>query len=164
MKALSFYFFIRFFLPSCPTCIVPLQLGKRKSRLVLLTSTKGCGILAHALWKCGFSSSGRAPPCQGGGSEFEPRKPLQNKRIWFHMETPGFKSRAFPYFANTSSIRRRSGEQRRLESILHAPVSQAARPAASKTHHQNQDAPHLRMPGSDIPQSSPRPASPESAQ
>ena len=27
-------------------------------------------------WICGFSSSGRAPPCQGGGSEFEPRKPL----------------------------------------------------------------------------------------
>ena len=26
--------------------------------------------------KCGFSSSGRAPPCQGGGSEFEPRNPL----------------------------------------------------------------------------------------
>ena len=26
---------------------------------------------------CGFSSSGRAPPCQGGGSEFEPRRPLQ---------------------------------------------------------------------------------------
>ena len=30
--------------------------------------------------KCGFSSSGRAPPCQGGGSEFEPRNPLQNLR------------------------------------------------------------------------------------
>ena len=28
---------------------------------------------------CGFSSSGRAPPCQGGGSEFEPRHPLQSK-------------------------------------------------------------------------------------
>ncbi len=27
--------------------------------------------------KCGCSSSGRAPPCQGGGSEFEPRHPLQ---------------------------------------------------------------------------------------
>ena len=27
---------------------------------------------------CGCSSSGRAPPCQGGGSEFEPRHPLQN--------------------------------------------------------------------------------------
>ena len=27
--------------------------------------------------RCGLSSSGRAPPCQGGGSEFEPRRPLQ---------------------------------------------------------------------------------------
>ena len=25
---------------------------------------------------CGHSSSGRAPPCQGGGSGFEPRHPL----------------------------------------------------------------------------------------
>ena len=35
--------------------------------------------------KCGCSSSGRAPPCQGGGSEFEPRSPLQSKSghpIW----------------------------------------------------------------------------------
>ena len=30
---------------------------------------------------CGFSSSGRAPPCQGGGSEFEPRNPLQTKPL-----------------------------------------------------------------------------------
>ena len=30
--------------------------------------------------KCGFSSSGRAPPCQGGGSEFEPRNPLHMYR------------------------------------------------------------------------------------
>ena len=29
---------------------------------------------------CGLSSSGRAPPCQGGGSEFEPRRPLQKKK------------------------------------------------------------------------------------
>ena len=29
---------------------------------------------------CGRSSSGRAPPCQGGGSEFEPRRPLQNSK------------------------------------------------------------------------------------
>ena len=27
--------------------------------------------------KCGFSSSGRASPCQGEGSEFESRNPLQ---------------------------------------------------------------------------------------
>ena len=32
----------------------------------------GCGCPT-----CGHSSSGRAPPCQGGGSEFEPRCPLQ---------------------------------------------------------------------------------------
>ena len=32
-----------------------------------------------ALMTCGCSSSGRAPPCQGGGSEFEPRHPLQMK-------------------------------------------------------------------------------------
>ena len=31
--------------------------------------------------KCGCSSSGRAPPCQGGGSEFEPRHPLQSNPI-----------------------------------------------------------------------------------
>ena len=29
---------------------------------------------------CGFSSFGRAPPCQGGGGGFEPRNPLQEKR------------------------------------------------------------------------------------
>ena len=34
---------------------------------------------------CGHSSSGRAPPCQGGGSEFEPRCPLQSDahtKVW----------------------------------------------------------------------------------
>ena len=30
--------------------------------------------------RCGCSSSGRAPPCQGGGSEFEPRHPLQKNK------------------------------------------------------------------------------------
>ena len=29
----------------------------------------------------GCSSSGRAPPCQGGGSEFEPRHPLQLRKV-----------------------------------------------------------------------------------
>ena len=38
--------------------------------------------------KCGCSSSGRAPPCQGGGSEFEPRHPLhvssrENRLLFF---------------------------------------------------------------------------------
>ena len=35
------------------------------------------GSIPSGSTKCGFSSSGRAPPCQGGGSEFEPRRPLQ---------------------------------------------------------------------------------------
>ena len=30
--------------------------------------------------RCGCSSSGRAPPCQGGGSGFEPRHPLQTDK------------------------------------------------------------------------------------
>ena len=34
-------------------------------------------ILRKEYTSCGRSSSGRAPPCQGGGSEFEPRRPLQ---------------------------------------------------------------------------------------
>ena len=32
--------------------------------------------LCDKAFLCGCSSSGRAPPCQGGGSEFEPRHPL----------------------------------------------------------------------------------------
>ena len=38
----------------------------------------------------GFSSFGRAPPCQGGGGGFEPRNPLQDK----HFDN----SRCFFYF------------------------------------------------------------------
>ena len=34
---------------------------------------------------CGLSSSGRAPPCQGGGSEFEPRSPLQKCFAGVHL-------------------------------------------------------------------------------
>ncbi len=37
---------------------------------------------------CGCSSSGRAPPCQGGGSEFEPRHPLHKPR--FVIDRPRF--------------------------------------------------------------------------
>ena len=45
---------------------------------------------------CGFSSSGRAPPCQGGGSEFEPRNPLQNERGRLNLP---FKRPVFKYGA-----------------------------------------------------------------
>ena len=36
--------------------------------------------LLYSLLFCERSSSGRAPPCQGGGSEFEPRRSLQKKK------------------------------------------------------------------------------------
>ena len=58
-------------------------------------TSKGCNLLHAPLVRgiapaaipqrmqpdiCGCSSSGRAPPCQGGGSEFEPRQPLQKQK------------------------------------------------------------------------------------
>jgi hypothetical protein len=46
--------------------------------------------------KCGHSSSGRAPPCQGGGSEFESRWPLQTSEIVF-IATCGARA-AYPLF------------------------------------------------------------------
>jgi LAS superfamily LD-carboxypeptidase LdcB len=44
--------------------------------------------------KCGCSSSGRAPPCQGGGSGFEPRHPLQlrNSAVTSQSSENGFTS------------------------------------------------------------------------
>ena len=51
--------------------------GGTKEYVDLLVYRVDRNILLHILYLCGFSSSGRAPPCQGGGSEFEPRNPLQ---------------------------------------------------------------------------------------
>ena len=49
---------------------------------------------------CGFSSFGRAPPCQGGGGGFEPRNPLQNKKqtlvVCFLFWNPTLRSCAVP--------------------------------------------------------------------
>ena len=41
---------------------------------------------------CGRSSSGRAPPCQGGGSEFEPRRPLHLAGSRNSLNIHGFRS------------------------------------------------------------------------
>ena len=46
--------------------------------------------------RCGCSSSGRAPPCQGGGSEFEPRRPLQSNRIGTHLRSCFYKMVPWP--------------------------------------------------------------------
>ena len=66
----------------------------------------------------GFSSSGRAPPCQGGGSEFEPRNPLHKKEkgafviirrlfsynsIWRHSQVVRQRS-AKPLFTSSNRV------------------------------------------------------------
>ena len=47
---------------------------------------------------CGCSSSGRAPPCQGGGSEFEPRQPLQKENTCHRQVFSFWNPREFNYF------------------------------------------------------------------
>ena len=42
----------------------------------------------------GRSSSGRAPPCQGGGSEFEPRRPLHVGASYVSLAPAFFKSQS----------------------------------------------------------------------
>ena len=56
--------------------------------------------------KCGCSSSGRAPPCQGGGREFEPRQPLQKTKHRLSVDAFCFIRRIFlPRASIFSSIR-----------------------------------------------------------
>ena len=86
--------------------ILPLQLSWQSRGLKILVSL--VRFRPEAPWMslklihfiCGCSSSGRAPPCQGGGSEFEPRHPLQkilvlrNEDFFIHCESNGISSRA----------------------------------------------------------------------
>ena len=61
-------------------------------------SLAACRLTNAACPTCGHSSSGRAPPCQGGGSEFEPRCPPQRRkkpapfraRLWRKRQSTGF--------------------------------------------------------------------------
>ena len=50
--------------------------GSENPRVIGSIPIGGTKGFASAKPSRGFSSSGRAPPCQGGGSEFEPRNPL----------------------------------------------------------------------------------------
>ena len=54
----------------CASVAQSVEQGTENPRVVGSIPTGGTTIIS------GFSSSGRAPPCQGGGSEFEPRNPL----------------------------------------------------------------------------------------
>ena len=57
----------------CASVAQSVEQGTENPRVVGSIPTGGTTI---KLKISGFSSSGRAPPCQGGGSEFEPRNPL----------------------------------------------------------------------------------------
>ena len=74
--------------------------GTENPRVIGSIPIGGTKVLAHSYLKnvliCGRSSSGRAPPCQGGGSEFEPRRPLQKI-----VET-GSKSRFFTHYGDVA--------------------------------------------------------------
>ena len=56
----------------CASVAQSVEQGTENPRVVGSIPTGGTTIK----YISGFSSSGRAPPCQGGGSEFEPRNPL----------------------------------------------------------------------------------------
>ena len=64
---------------------------------------------------CGFSSSGRARPCQGRGGGFEPRNPLQHKTVWQPKAAPD----AYNY---TGNIRRHSQVVRQRSAKPLSPV------------------------------------------
>ena len=62
-----------------------LQCGYRRPRkkareIFDFLLTIGCNPVTIRFVRCECSSSGRAPPCQGGGSEFEPRHSLHFKK------------------------------------------------------------------------------------
>ena len=77
-----------------------LQCGYRRPRkkareIFDFLLTIGCNPVTIRFVRCECSSSGRAPPCQGGGSEFEPRHSLHFKKH------PGQPVLAGMFFANS---------------------------------------------------------------
>ena len=79
---------------------------------------------------CGRSSSGRAPPCQGGGSEFEPRRPLQTNSkepvyagfLLIMVTWPSGKARVcktlIPRFKSGCHLQKLRDSSKKLESLF----------------------------------------------
>ena len=72
-------------------CGVPAAGSLHRSTFFHFTLDKWSFLWYHTLCRCECSSSGRAPPCQGGGSEFEPRHSLHFFgalccSIWCHSQ------------------------------------------------------------------------------
>ena len=74
---------------------------------------------------CGFSSSGRAPPCQGGGSEFESRNPLQQK-------AQGISPCAFLFVVSLRETR--TGQPARVATVRGTVAVPACVPVRAKAH------------------------------
>ena len=74
---------------------------------------------------CGFSSSGRAPPCQGGGSEFESRNPLQQK-------AQGISSCAFLFVVSLRETR--TGQSARIATVRGTVAVPACVPVRAEAH------------------------------
>ena len=63
-------------------CLFFIKLLKRNFFKKRIDKFENSAIISNV--PCGCSSSGRAPPCQGGGSEFEPRHPLHKSSNALH--------------------------------------------------------------------------------
>ena len=74
---------------------------------------------------CGFSSSGRAPPCQGGGSEFESRNPLQQK-------AQGISPCAFLFVVSLRKTR--TGQSARVATVRGTVAVPACVPVRAEAH------------------------------
>ena len=74
---------------------------------------------------CGFSSSGRAPPCQGGGSEFESRNPLQQK-------AQGISPCAFLFVVSLRKTR--TGQPARVATVRGTVAMPACVPVRAEAH------------------------------
>ena|GEM_PF-5869572 len=74
---------------------------------------------------CGFSSSGRAPPCQGGGSEFESRNPLQQK-------AQGISPCAFLFVVSLRKTR--TGQSDRVATVQGTVAMPACVPVRAEAH------------------------------
>ena len=91
---------------------------------------------------CGRSSSGRARPCQGRGSEFEPRRPLQKRKshpsgwdFFFWTETAGRLEVAASTCAKRIKSRGEAGLLRMATAIRGMPGSEFEPRRPLQKHH-----------------------------
>ena len=82
----------------CASVAQSVEQGTENPRVVGSIPTGGTTI---KLKISGFSSSGRAPPCQGGGSEFEPRNPLHK---WRRLSQVVRQRSAKPLFTSSNLV------------------------------------------------------------